>query len=123
MHEFEEACLSSRCAQLLDEAKRDAAAAMHGHSGGFVDRDQPVVLEQDGRLERPCDATTDAGLARCREPQRRKSEHVAGGNAHIGTDAPLVEPNLAAAQDPVNVALRNALQMPQQEIVDTLPGI
>src|SRR5689334_20222303 len=123
MHELQETRLRSRRAQLLDESQRDAAAPVHRQSGGLVDREEPLVLENDGRLERSRDLATAARFSRRREPQRRKAQHVARRDAHVGTDTSFVEPDLAAAQDPVNVTFWNALKVSQQEIVDTLPGL
>ena len=47
VHQFQEIGLGPRHAQLLDDAKAHAAAAMHGHAGRLVDGEQEVVLEQD----------------------------------------------------------------------------
>ena len=47
MHEFEESRFGPRSAQLLDQAERDAAAAVHGETRRLVDRDQGVVFVED----------------------------------------------------------------------------
>ena len=39
----------------------------------------------------------------------------------VGLHPLAVDPNLAAAQDPVDVTFGDALEHPQQEIVDALP--
>jgi hypothetical protein len=46
---------------------------------------------------------------------------VAGREPRIGRHAPAIAPDLAAAQDAVDVAFRNTLEHAHQEIVDTLP--
>ena len=44
VHELEELRVGARSAELLDEAERNSAAAVHGQPGGLVDGDQGVVL-------------------------------------------------------------------------------
>ena len=47
MHELEECRVRTRETQPLDDAERDAAAAVNGETRRLVERDQRVVLEQD----------------------------------------------------------------------------
>ncbi len=71
----------------------------------------------------PARAKPAAGVsASCRRgrPHRRHAHHVAQGEPRVRSDAALVHADLAAAQDPVNVALRDAFQDLAQEIVDAL---
>ncbi len=53
---------------------------------------------------------------------RRHADDVADDQPRVRSDAPLVHPYLAAAQDPVDMALGNALQHAGEEIVDALAG-
>ena len=57
------------------------------------------------------------------EPHRRQAQLVALLQPVFGLGAPLVDPDLAAAQDPVDVALRHAFQYLQQVVIDALAGI
>ena len=52
----------------------------------------------------------------------RDADLVADRQPGVRTDPLPVHPDLAAAQDPVDVALRHALEDADQEIVDPLPG-
>ena len=63
-----------------------------------------------GPFARPCCDTHRAAGATRRRPARRYS----------GFDAAAVDPHLAAAQDPVDMALRHAFEYADQEIVDAL---
>ena len=63
-----------------------------------------------------------AGLRRRgRRPDRRDPQLVAGRKPRVRPDLSAVHANLAAAQDPVDVALGNALQDLDEVIVDALP--
>jgi hypothetical protein len=56
-----------------------------------------------------------------RDPDRRKPDLVPLFEAVFGLDPAAVDPDLAAAEHPVNMAFWHALEDPQQEIVDALP--
>ncbi len=53
VRQFEERLMWPRRAHLLDQTERHPAAAMRGQAGRLVDRDQVLVLVQDGRHVRP----------------------------------------------------------------------
>ena len=115
VHELQEAGVGTRLAQLLDHARADAAAAMHGHAGRLVDGQQVLVLEQDGELARRHVHHRALGQA-----HRRHADLVARGHPGVGAGAALVDAHLAAADDAVDVGLGHALQDAQQEIVEAL---
>ena len=105
------------------DAERDAAAAVDRESGRLVERDQRVVLVQDrrhrdaprgrvGRRGRADGAAVRIGGIRSSIARRARRAS--------GPTRPPVDPDLAAAQDPVDVALRDAFQDLRQEIVDAL---
>lgn len=119
MHQFQEARLRARLAQLFDHAKAHAAAAVHGRAGGLVDGDQVLVFQQDGEFAR--------GRGALRLVQHLVG-HAHGGQTHqvarcharVGAGAPLVQADLAAADDAVDVGLGHALQVADEEIVEPL---
>src|SRR4030042_657005 len=93
---------------------------MDGETGGLVEHDQRVVLEQYGRDR---DAAHDCGAGLPpgrRRPDRRYPQLIADDQASLRTDLAAVHPDLAAAQDPVDVALGDALQDLDEVIVDAL---
>jgi hypothetical protein len=55
-----------------------------------------------------------------RNTDGRNPDDVRGGKPNVGSNATLVDPDLAASKDSIDVALGNALQHSQQEIVDSL---
>ncbi len=118
MRELEELGLGPRRAQGLDRAVAEAAAAVNGDAGGLVDDQQRRVLVHHRQLE---GARRGAGSPGG-QPERRHPDPVARPQAVFGPDAPAVDPHLAAAQHPVDVALGHPFQAPQQEVVDALRG-
>ena len=88
--------------------------------GRLVQRDQRVIFEQDRR-----DGERRAGRLRptpadlC-DPDRRHPQPVAGVKPCLGPRPAAIEPDLAAAQDAIDVALGNPLQNLEQVVVDAL---
>ncbi len=133
VHEFEEAGLRAQRAQLLDDAAGDAAAAVHGDRSRFVDRDQVVVLQKDRQALRELRAGTAygivgtgiggplrPGLAR---GDRRNPEPIACLEPVIDRAPRAVHPDLAAADQPVQVALRDASASRDEEVVEPPPRV
>ena len=116
MRQLEPLGLGTLRAQRFDHAVAHAAAPMHRHAGGFVDHQQRGVFVHDRQRQR----------LRCRPGGRRGDSHrrhadpVAGLEPVVGLDPAAVDPDLAAAQHPVDVALRHPLQAAQEEVVDAL---
>ena len=75
---------------------------------------QPEVIRPDQSTRRVASGPDD-GHRRPRSGSRLRSKDVR-------PDPPLVDPNLPAAQDPVDVTLRNALQDLREVVVDALAG-
>jgi hypothetical protein len=64
----------------------------------------------------------------CLDPQRDLlffllCDDLPDGEPVLGRHATLVDPDLAAAHDPVNPTLRDTLEQPDQEVIQTLPGM
>ena len=116
VHQLQEARLRARPAQLLDDAKAHAAAAMHRDTGRLVDGQQVLVLEQDGELPRW------RGLRRGPLGDRhgRHPHFISGRQPGVGRRATLVHPHLTAADDAVDVGLGHALEDAQQKVVQPL---
>ena len=92
---------------------------MHGEARGLVDREDVLVLEQDRQLERGRRRLARLALGHA---DRGDADAVAEGELARGVDPARVHAHLAAAQDAVDVALGNALEVGEQEIVDALAG-
>ncbi len=118
--ELEKRRVRARVAQPLDHPEGNAAAAVHGEPGRLVERDQRVVLVEDRRNgERPRERPRPPRLRRGR-PDRRNAQFIPAREPSVRPDATPIEPDLAAAQNPVNVAFRDAFQQFLQKIVDSL---
>ena len=109
-------------AQALDDAEGHPASAVHGPTGGLVQHDQAVVLEENRPLDGPlpllrggCPRSGIGG------PHRRDAHDVAEGESVVLPHAATVDPNLPPAQQPVDSRTRNAPEMQRQEVVDALP--
>ena len=96
------------------------AATVDGQSRGLVDCDQRVVFEKDRQRNRPGGERPRRILWRC-DADRRDTQIVPDRQTGVGMDAPTIDPNLAAAQDPIDVALGHPFEYAKQEIVDPLP--
>jgi len=102
-------------AHRLDHPVAHSAAAVDRDTARLVhDQDRGVFI-LDGQVERLC-----PGFGFRAEPHRGNSHPVPDLEAVVGFDAPAIHPDFPAAQHPVNVALRHALQLAQQEVVDAL---
>ena len=122
MDELEERRRRARAADALDDAERDAAAAVDGEPSRLVERDQCVVLEQNRRqCSARCGRRRPAATRR-RRADRWNSQLIADVQARIRPDAVPVHSDLAAAEDPVDVTLRHALEDLGEVIVDALAG-
>ena len=51
-----------------------------------------------------------------------QAQHVAGLDPRLGLRAALVDPHFAGADDPVDMRLRHALEMPEEKVVEPLTG-
>ncbi len=112
--ELEELGLRPGGAHGLDDAIAHAAPAVDGHTGGLVDHEDRRVFISDRQIERPCRRRLGGS------PDRRDAHPVAGLQPVVRLHPAAVHPHFPAAQDPVDVALRHALQGAQQEVVDAL---
>ena len=119
--EFEKSCLRPLATQLFDDPETHSTAAVNRRTGRFVERNQCIIFENDReslahryrwRLENTR-----------REPDWRNAELVPERQPIGWIDALAVGPDLATMQDTINMAFRDALAHPQQEIVDALASL
>ena len=115
----------ARGAQPLDEAGRDAAAAMHGQPLGFVHHQQVLVLEEDADVAAvQLGASSRGPRSQCRlrhAGQRRHPNPLTGGHALLGLAPAPIDAYLALADHPVDARLGHATQHGQQVVVQALP--
>ena len=128
VHEIQFLAVRPGGPQGLDHAVRHAAAAVHRDARRLVQDQQVLVLVDDGGGEQVLQrlagrAVTPAAAARLRTTHRGQPDPVAGCDTLVGLGALAVHPHLALAQQAVDVGPRHALQDPDQEIVEPLPGI
>jgi hypothetical protein len=111
VHQFEEFCLRTRFAHLLDHPKGDPTATVHGDAGRFVD-DQHVVIfkkniEMGGRYRR-----VSARFASLGNPDGGHAHQIAVLEAVLGVDPALIYTYFPATQDAVNMAFRHPFTDP-----------
>jgi hypothetical protein len=121
MNEFQKFCIGTRIAQPFNQAKAHTAAAVDGETGGLVERDQRVVFVEGRRNGSRSGQGPRSPLCSHRCADWWHAESITRYQTRIRANAQPVYPNLAAAQDPVDMAFGHALQNFQQVIVDPLP--
>ena len=125
VHQFQKGQLWARHAQLFDDAETHPRAAVHGHAGGLVQHQQMLVFVNHSEIAYWCRRRAHGlrlVLGPCRDAYRRQAQHVAGGQARFGAGAAFVYAYFPAADDAVDVGFGDALEVAQQEIVQTLAG-
>jgi hypothetical protein len=119
MDQLEQSCLGSGSPKLLDHPEAHPAAAVHRNACRLVDHQQCIVLEQDREL---LARDRRDRIGRC-HPDRRDPDHIAKHKSAFGADTGAVDPDLAAADNPVDPTLRDALEQADQKIVESLAGM
>ena len=117
VHQLQIAGLRTGAAQLLDDGKAHAGAAMHGHASGFVNGDEVLVFHQHGEFARGSRRLGPGGNA-----DGRHAHGVARLQARVGAGARLVHAHFAAADDAVDMCFGHALEMPHEKVVQPLAG-
>ena len=130
VHQFQEARLRPRHAQLFNDAKTDAGAAMHGHAGWLAHCHPAFFFLQYDKL------ADHAGLAprgdlhglrlvggALRSAHRRQPHDVALDQPAFGAGPALVYAYFAAADDAVDMGLGNALELAHQVVVEALTRV
>ncbi len=127
MDELQKLRLGSGAPQPLDHSEADAAPAVHGDPRRLVERDQRIVFVQyPERLvtgRRGLTPRTRGLLPRGRShrcPNWRNAQLVAPRKTPIGTRPATVHPDLAAAHDAIDMALRYPLERLDEVVVQTL---
>ena len=119
VYQFQKFGLRAGLAQLLDHAKADAAAAMHGHASRFVDGHQVLVVEQQRKLARGRRVRGFLGHF-FRHAHGRQAHLIAAVHAGVGTGTAFVDAHFTAADDAVDVRFGHALELAHEEIVEAL---
>src|SRR5687768_5250468 len=114
MRQLQELALRPRRTQRLDYPVADPAAAVDRDARRLVHHENRGVLVDDGEF------LWLRGRLALRDPHRRDAHAIPDLQPVIGLDPSAVDPDLAATQDAIDVALGHALQLAQQEVVDAL---
>ena len=100
---------------------------MHSQAGGLVDGQQVIVFKQHNKL--PCRCVQPAcgqvqrfAARTLRGPYRRQTNQVPGLHPGIGSNTAPVKPHLTAANDAVDMGFWHTFELPNQKIVQALPG-
>ena len=109
------------------EMARDAAAALHRETGRLVDHQQLIVAIEDAaaQVARRLRIQRRRGRAcgsRGRLAQRRHPNPLTGMQARAGANASAVDPDLAAAQQLLQAAVRQVREMPPEPAVEPDSG-
>jgi hypothetical protein len=83
---------------------------------GLVDHEKRRILEDDGKRSR---LRLRFGT-RVGNPHRRNPDAVSRTEPIVGLHPPAVDSHFPASEHPIYVALRDAFQPAQQEIIDAL---
>jgi hypothetical protein len=91
---------------------------MNDQTGGLVDHDQVLVLEQDRHVDRLRDR------ARRRGRRHLDLDHVAGAQAHPRPGGPAVHPDLAVVDQPSQLRARQPAlaERGDQEVIEAGAG-
>ena len=119
VHELQVPGLRAHGAQRLDHAVRHAAAAVHRDARRLVDGEDPVVFED----HRQAEMRRDLGVAALGHANRWDADAVARHNLLRSLHALAVDADFAAANDPIDTALRHALEAGDEVVVDPLAGL
>ena len=119
VHQLQHARTGSGLAQLLNHAKAHAAAAMHRHTGRFVDGQHLFVFKQNGEFTARGHRRIGRGGG---HPHRRHAHQITGLHPGVGTGAAFVDPHLTGSDDAVHMGFGHTLQVAQQKIVQALTG-
>ena len=109
VRQFKKDLMRPRRAHPLDQAEIDATAAVHGQPRRLVDCQHMLVLEQHRRYLAP---RWRRPHRYCCQPKRRHPYPVPHRKSLVDGGATAIDPHLAAANDPVHMALGNALRHP-----------
>ncbi len=119
MHQFQKRLMGACCAHTLDQPEGDTAAAMRSQSGGFVDRHQMLVFEQDRWHRSRRNGSQRSRRALCKS-HRRNPHLIAGRQAIVHRHPALVHPDLTGPHNAIDVALWHPLGDPDQVVVEPL---
>ncbi len=124
MHEFER-LFGAQGAKRLNHAECEPGPAVDGEACRLVEHQNARVFVDD-RLSHGLKqgvGHTAGQFPAVRAPaQRRQANLVLGGKPVIRLLAATVDAYLPAAQQAVNAAARHPGELPQQEVVEALPG-
>lgn len=113
VRQFQKTLVRTLAAQLFDDAKGHAAAAVHGQTGRFVEHQQRGVFMH----QRQRRTGRHKGLRRAGRAQRRNAHLVARLHARARLRAATVQTYLTAADDAVHMAFGHAFEVAQQPVI------
>ena len=122
MAEQELAVLAPEDDQGLAEVGAEAAAAVNGEAGGFVDDDDVGIAVDHGVADPLGQLGVGSACGRGGGGDRRQADVVVVLKAVGSLDAAAVDADLAAAQQLVHMAFGHAFEVAGEEVVDALAG-
>ncbi|MCY1545330.1 hypothetical protein D9M68_812670 [compost metagenome] len=121
MDQFKQPGVGAGLAYLFDHAKTHATAPVHRHTGGLVDGQECLVLENHRKLPGGCRIEL-LFFRPLGQAYRRNAQHVTGLHPIVRPDPALVPAHFTRADDAVDVGLGHPLELAEQEVVEALPG-
>ncbi|MOA32164.1 hypothetical protein D3C78_1533610 [compost metagenome] len=110
MNQLQEAGFRAQRTQSFDDAKTQAATAMHRSAGGFIQQQQVIVFIQNAMGQRGhfIQFGRDRRVFTLSNTHWRHTHHITGRQLVFRLDASFINSHLTLAHDAINHALRHA---------------
>lgn len=115
--------MTANGSQGFDNAKCNAASAVHGHAAGLVEHEQTVVLMEYMVLDPGKFFGVHFRRSGSSHSNRRDTDHIPGDKPVVRLYATLVYPDLPAANEAINAGFRDSLQPAGKKVVEALTRV